>query len=108
MVQGSHVQSINEAGWLHLQDMFRSHPLLPIPTAPDWSKLPLSCLTPFLPWLPSASSHHGGTRTLSINMVAPVPTLFKMVQSFMANNTFMSASSLLSQVHCSQLCPVQC
>lgn len=42
---------------------FRSHPLLPIPTAPDWSKLPLSLAwTPFLPWLPSASSHHGRHR----------------------------------------------
>lgn len=39
----------------------------------------------FCPGFPQPLLTMGGTGTLSINMVALVPTLFKMVQSFMAN-----------------------
>ena len=67
------------------------------------------CQSPhFSPGCPQPLLTMGGTGTLLINMVAHSPLCSKWSRASWPPNTFMSANSFLTRVHCSHCAPVQC
>ena len=82
------------------------------PPLPEWSKLPLSLawmpVSPFQPWLPSASSHHGRHWDPINKHGGPCPHSVQNGPELHGHQTTLCLPTLLSRVHCSYCAPVQC